>query len=755
MHFPQDELARAEAYELVATPYNYCVPTNGEPLRGLIQDHIDMGVRLTSRDTFLNRDQYQQLVYAAVSSLPRFASDPSRRIPTLPPAILLPKPMWTGKQVVSTLLQALLSHLPEKARGFNMDSKTKVSASAWGISKATTSAGHPDEHLVTVRGGDLLTGVMDKSQLGSKDYGLIHCVYELYGPMAASSCLSAFGRLLTVYLQKSAVTCGIEDLILTPEAERERRRLLDSARGAGVAVASKFAGYEDDATEDTPVTAERVQAVRNALQQKLTGGEAVAEGAAAVLSAKLDDAFKGKLNDLHSSVINACLPNGQLKPFPVNNLSLIIFSGAKGSLVNHAMISCGLGQQELEGRRVPVMTSGKTLPSFAPYDPNPRAGGYIGDRFLTGLRPQEYFFHCMSGREGLVDTAVKTSRSGYLQRCIMKHLEDLCVSYDYSVRDSDGNLVQFMYGDDGIDVTQTKFMHGTDANLTFIARNHSGFSHALGMSSSFFADTGLDVVTAAKHQDAVDCAMAAEKLAEAEGTKKSADAVSPADAGVNTGITKRAAVLARRLHKAAAGWTPSNVIRGWFPATVTKIRQSGGGNALTDYELDLVFEGGAKVKGVPLWVKGAGVIVRPQLPDPVMSTVNIANNVGAISEALQDKIKSYTERDPALLFNNEGAGADDEDALTKLRFTVLMWVKFLRSTVNPGEPVGTLAAQSVGEPSTQMTLNTFHLAGHGGVNVTLGYVVHAASLRASCVLVPLPLWTPLTVSSLCQYPAFA
>jgi DNA-directed RNA polymerase I subunit RPA1 len=80
-----------------------------------------------------------------------------------------------------------------------------------------------------------------------------------------------------------------------------------------------------------------------------------------------------------------------------------------------------------------MMVSGKTLPSFPRYHPSPRAGGYISDRFLTGLRPQDYFFHCMSGREGLVDTAVKTSRSGYLQRCLVKHLEDLRVHYDYSV----------------------------------------------------------------------------------------------------------------------------------------------------------------------------------------------------------------------------------------------------------------------------------------------------------------------------------
>ena len=97
---------------------------------------------------------------------------------------------------------------------------------------------------------------------------------------------------------------------------------------------------------------------------------------------------------------------------------------------------------------MPRMTSGKTLPCFTPHDVSERAGGYIRDRFFSGLRPQEYFFHCMAGREGLVDTAVKTSRSGYLQRCLVKNLEALRVHYDHTVRDCDGAVVQFQYGDD-------------------------------------------------------------------------------------------------------------------------------------------------------------------------------------------------------------------------------------------------------------------------------------------------------------------
>ena len=137
-------------------------------------------------------------------------------------------------------------------------------------------------------------------------------------------------------------------------------------------------------------------------------------------------------------------------------------TGAKGSNVNHSQVSVMLGQQELEGKRVPMMISGKTLPSFVAYDPNPRASGYISDRFLTGLREQDFYFHCMAGREGLIDTAVKTSRSGYLQRCLMKHLETLKVEYDYTVRDCDGSIVQFFYGEDSLDPAREKFFKKID-----------------------------------------------------------------------------------------------------------------------------------------------------------------------------------------------------------------------------------------------------------------------------------------------------
>lgn len=98
-------------------------------------------------------------------------------------------------------------------------------------------------------------------------------------------------------------------------------------------------------------------------------------------------------------IFRTCLPGGLITQFPSNNLQLMVLSGAKGSMVNTMQISCLLGQIELEGKRPPLMISGKSLPSFPSFETSPKSGGFIDGRFMTGIQPQDFFFHCMAGRE--------------------------------------------------------------------------------------------------------------------------------------------------------------------------------------------------------------------------------------------------------------------------------------------------------------------------------------------------------------------
>merc|ERR1712100_264759 len=430
MHFPQTQLARADVQELMFSDKQYIAPTNGAPLRGLIQDHIISSVLLTKRDTFFTKDEFQQLFYSATVTIEKPLIMPK-------PCIIKPKPLWTGKQLISAILKHLTSESPI---GMNLQSKSQISKELW--------ANDEFEQTVIFRNGELLTGVLDKAQIGAASFGMVHCCYELYGPTMAGLLLSVLGRLFTLYLQFHGFTCGIDDLIINKEGNKRRTHALKRADIHGASVAQEFSKYNSKIHNS----------LADALRDTLTDDTKFA---------KLDTLTKTKVNQLTTEVIGECIPSRQMKKFPKNFLSLMTISGAKGSQVNVSQISCLLGQQELEGRRVPVMASGKTLPSFPPYDTRARAGGYIADRFLTGIRPQEYFLHCMAGREGLVDTAVKTSNSGYLQRCLIKHLEDMIVGYDYTVRDADGSVVQFNFGEDCIDTCQTKFLDRFD----FLAGN--------------------------------------------------------------------------------------------------------------------------------------------------------------------------------------------------------------------------------------------------------------------------------------------
>eukprot|EP00658_Telonema_sp_P-2_P041530 TRINITY_DN2971_c0_g1_i1.p1 TRINITY_DN2971_c0_g1~~TRINITY_DN2971_c0_g1_i1.p1 ORF type:complete len:1072 (-),score=265.32 TRINITY_DN2971_c0_g1_i1:57-3272(-) len=424
LHLPQSQHGKAEAQVIAAADEQYLVPKDGSPLRGLIQDHVIAGITMTSLNCFLDKGQFMQLVYTAFPRATEAFSCP-------PPAILRPKQLWTGKQVIT----AILTYLTRGYGPLNLERKCKVKGEMW--------APHVEEGVIVISRGELLTGVLGKCQYGASQFGLVHSIYEIYSPALAGSLLSAFGRCFSFFLQQVGFTCGIQDLLITRDAEDKRLALMAEAEAIGARISAEAVGVE--------VGAPSLRALLNRHLRDPANEE------------DLDRKMMTALNPVHSKIVKVCIPGGQLIPFPRNKFALMTTTGAKGGQVNHSQISALLGQQALEGRRVPRMISGKTLPCYEPYDPAPIAGGFIAHRFLTGIKPQEYFFHCMAGREGLVDTAVKTSRSGYLQRCLIKHLEGLSVHYDGTVRDSDNSIVQFRYGEDGVDVTKTCLLYTSDA----------------------------------------------------------------------------------------------------------------------------------------------------------------------------------------------------------------------------------------------------------------------------------------------------
>jgi DNA-directed RNA polymerase subunit A' len=161
-------------------------------------------------------------------------------------------------------------------------------------------------------------------------------------------------------------------------------------------------------------------------------------------------------------------------------------TGARGSTLNIGQMTAALGQQSIRGKRIIKGYRNRALPHFRPGDQNPDSKGFVKSNYRDGLNPIEFFFHAMGGREGLVDTAVRTQQSGYMQRRLINALEHLKIEYDLTVRDPHGNIIQYVYGDDGIDPAKSD--HGDAVNITRLVESESVIDEGVKTSESEVKD---------------------------------------------------------------------------------------------------------------------------------------------------------------------------------------------------------------------------------------------------------------------------
>ena len=259
----------------------------------------------------------------------------------------------------------------------------------------------------------------------------------------------------------------------------------------------------------------------------------------------------------------------------------------------------------------------------------------------------------------MIDTAVKTSRSGYLQRCLIKHLEGLTVNYDMTVRDSDNSVVQFMYGEDGMDISKSQFLKQNQ--LAFLQSNQSTIVSGNLERLENTPDMNEEL---RKHN---------KKLRVWK--KRNGDAI-----------------FKQRL----SGFVHfSNEMQHQVQVkNQNKMRKSSGRTKLTT---KLIKEW----QEVSPEAKAEYHKLNRKCPDPTVSTYMPHSYIGSVSEYIEQLLNSCSK----------SKSSEIKD---------LMYIKSIRALADAGEPVGLLAAQSIGEPSTQMTLNTFHFAGRGDMNVTLG-----------------------------------
>eukprot|EP00981_Chlorochromonas_danica_P010917 scaffold3535_cov162-Ochromonas_danica.AAC.3 len=397
MHLPQTEEARAEAAQLMAITNNLVTPRNGEPLVAATQDFLTGAYLLTQKDTFLTKAEFCRLVC--------YFSDASEHIDMPLPTILKPRPLWTGKQVFSLLVR------PNKATNCtpNVESEERF------YSKDKHFCQH--DGYVVFRHGELISGQLGKKTLGGDSKsGLFYVLIRDFGAPEATRCMSRVAKLGARFMADRGFSIGIDDV--TPS-----KRML--------ALKEKIVA-EGQYNADDQISAYKSGRIR------------LKPGCDALQS------LESEVNGILGKVRENCGKEALVALNYRNPPLCMAQCGSKGSALNISQMIACLGQQSVGGQRIQDGFVNRTLPHFPVGALFPAAKGFVANSFYSGLTATEFFFHTMGGREGLVDTAVKTAETGYMARRLMKALEDLSMQYDNTVRNSEQSVVQFCYGDDGL-----------------------------------------------------------------------------------------------------------------------------------------------------------------------------------------------------------------------------------------------------------------------------------------------------------------
>ncbi|KAI8929830.1 hypothetical protein BC831DRAFT_442224 [Entophlyctis helioformis] len=446
LHVPQTEEARAEAIELMGVKNNLVTPRNGEPLIAATQDFITASYLLSRRDTFYDRSQFTQIC--------SYLGDSLLDIELPPPTIFKPFALWTGKQVFGVLLRPnktsnIIVNLETKCRTFDKDQKDKNGVP---FSKTRTAAGHeyhstmcPNDGYLFIHNSEIMSGVVDKAIIGDGNKkSMFYIVLRDYGAVAAADCMNKVAKLSARWLANQGFSIGINDVQPGERLAKEKEITVER-------------GYTDC---DSTISLSR--------QGKLPNQPGCNE------EQTLESKLSGILSKIRDDVGQICFQELSRSNAPL----IMSLCGSKGSKINVSQMVACVGQQIISGNRIPNGFGDRSLPHFPKNSKTPPAKGFVRNSFYSGLTPTEFLFHAVSGREGLVDTAVKTAETGYMQRRLMKALEDLTCHYDLSVRDSTGGIVQFRYGDDGLD---PPLIEGAEQPVEF-ARNlmHSQALNPIG-----------------------------------------------------------------------------------------------------------------------------------------------------------------------------------------------------------------------------------------------------------------------------------
>lgn len=276
-----------------------------------------------------------------------------------------------------------------------------------------------DHAGLTVERGEIKDGRLKKAHVGGKANSLIHAIWNVHGIDATKDFIDNTARLINNFNLMNGFSVGIGDTLISEKLQEEMNKVFETKK----------------LEVDHLVT--NVENNPDLLDSKTFENSIYSE-----LNAIRDNMSKLIMNNLMDD----------------NGFYIMITSGSKGSELNMGQMSGCIGQQAVEGTRIKKKINYRTLPYFHQNDDSAMARGFVQSSYLQGATPTEFIFHNMGSREGLIDTAIKTAESGYVQRKLIKTMEDAMVKYDCTVRNANDTIIQFIYGDDGIDSTR-QYVH--------------------------------------------------------------------------------------------------------------------------------------------------------------------------------------------------------------------------------------------------------------------------------------------------------
>ena len=602
MHVPQSLQTLAELKHLCLVTHQIISPREHKPVISLVQDSLLGLNRITNDGVYLNRIEMMNIL----TYIPRFNG-------ILPePEIKAPIERWSGRQLVSVVLPKGLSINMKNSSHDDSDSDIL-------------------NHII-IKDGVLIQGRIDSKIMNTGSRGIIHVIYNDFGKEVCKNFLDDIQNVVTRYLVLTGFSVGVSDLI----ADEETNTKINATIIKKKKEVSKL-----------------VQQVHQQIFENNGSDDISTE-------------FEKRVNNILNKAIAEAGSIGLKSLDRTNRMTNMVSAGSKGKSINIAQMIACLGQQNVDGKRIPNGYNDRALPHYTKYDLSPESKGFVQNSFIKGLTPQEFFFHAMGGREGLIDTAVKTSETGYIQRKLIKAMEDLKVTHDLSVRNAGGNIIQFLYGEDGMHYgkIENQSLEHFKSDYTKLTKDH-------------------------KFNNNEDYAVFMTKKAIGEMKKnKSWNKIMLNFFNI---VYNDMIMLREYIFRNYADTTVK------YPINLFRLIN----NIKTSFNIDKNMISDLN----PLYVID-------KIND-LTKTLKV-NDTNPVSILLQILLRAYLS--PKKIIK--------EHRMNRVSFDYLIEtikIEFEKSLIEPSEMVGPIAAQSIGEPATQMTLNTFHFAGVSAKsNVTRG-----------------------------------